>query len=344
MTNNRKFHITALSIFSCLGVVCLHTSSFWSFSKSPNWIAGNLVESFFYFAVPVFLMISGATLIDYRKRYTTAEYFKKRISKTLIPFLFWSIFALFFNMAVYGRESVSLNPLDIINSVINCRYIGIYYFFIILFSVYISIPVLSLIPEESRRKGFLYIIAAAFTVNSLLPFILSFTNSKIQHNGNLNFYACAEYLIFPVIGYYLENYDITAKAKAAILISGFAGLAASFFGTLFLSYKAGEIVSTFKGYVSVPCILYSSAVFLIFKLFPFERLPQFVRSVISFFSGQTFGIYLIHVFLMTVMTECFKFDVRHSIIRLLYAFALFAVSGVVIKILQKVPVVKRIVP
>ena len=92
MATNKKIHITALSVLSCFGVVCMHTGSFLNFAKDLNWIFGNLIESVFYFAVPVFLMISGATLINYRKRYTTMEYFKKRISKTVIPFLFWNIF------------------------------------------------------------------------------------------------------------------------------------------------------------------------------------------------------------------------------------------------------------
>ena len=344
MANAKKFHITALSVFACFGVVCMHTGSFWSFSKSLNWIAGNAVESFFYFAVPVFLMISGATLINYRKRYTTAEYFKKRISKTLIPFLFWSIFALFFNRILWGAGSVSFNPLDIINSVINTKYVGIYYFFIVLFSVYLSIPVISLIPEESRRKGFLYIIVTAFTVNSLLPFILSLTGGRINHNGNFSFYACGGYMFYPIIGYYLENYELSKKAKAAIFTLGFLSLAVHFFGTWMLSWKAGEIVKTFKGYTSVFCILYSSAVYLLFKLFPFERLPKFIISAIEFFSGQTFGIYLIHMLLIRLAISKFNFSPVNPIARLVYAVFLFLLSGIIIKILQKIPFVKRLVP
>ena len=344
MANAKKFHITALSVFACFGVVCMHTGSFWSFSKSLNWVAGNAVESFFYFAVPVFLMISGATLINYRKRYTTAEYFKKRISKTLIPFLFWSIFALFFNRILWGKGSVSFNPFDIINSVINTKYVGIYYFFITLFSVYLSIPVISLIPKESRRKGFLYIIVTAFTVNSLIPFILSLFGGRINHNGSFFFYACGGYLIFPIIGYYLENYELSKKAKAAIFTLGFLSLAVSFFGTWLLSWKAGEIVKTFKDYKTVFCIFYSSAVYLLFKLFPFERLPKFIISAIEFFSGQTFGIYLIHIFLMRISAYKLGFSPINQAARLLYALVLFVLSGIIIKIFQKIPIVKRLVP
>lgn len=74
-------------------------------------------------------MIPGATLIDYRDRCTTAEYFKKRIKKTVIPFLFWSISGIFFLIWRDGKENVSLKPTDIINSIINCKYLPLYFFY-----------------------------------------------------------------------------------------------------------------------------------------------------------------------------------------------------------------------
>lgn len=60
----------------------------WEFSGQTYWIEANLIESLFYFAVPCFFMISGVTLMDYRERCSTREYFKKRIGKTVIPFVF----------------------------------------------------------------------------------------------------------------------------------------------------------------------------------------------------------------------------------------------------------------
>lgn len=339
----KKINLTALSVFACFAVVCLHTSGFWTFRKSIGWIAANAVESFFYFAVPVFLMISGATLIDYRERYGTAEYFKKRIKKTVIPFLFWSAFSMLFSVLLDGSE-ISLNPFELINSVLMYEYNAIYYFFIILYGIYISVPVISLIPRENRQRSFIYITAAAFTVNSLLPFISVLSGGRLTHNSTLNFYACSGYLIYPIIGYYLNNYSLSLKAKLAVLISGFIGLITMFTATAVLSFGAGEIVSSYKGYLSVPCVLYSSAVFLLFKMLPFERFPKFVIKVICFFGGQTFGIYLIHMFLYKAVGKVFDYGLLNPIERLVYAVILFSVSGIIIKLLQKLPFIRCLVP
>lgn len=153
MAANKKQYITVLGILSSLSVVLLHTSSFWDFQKTRGWVAGNLVESVCYFAVPVFIMISGATLIDYRERCTTAEYFKRRMRKTLIPFLFWSIFSVLWS-AFFLSAEVDWSVAGLINSVINCKYMGIYYFFLIIFGVYASIPFSGIFRKKTENPHF----------------------------------------------------------------------------------------------------------------------------------------------------------------------------------------------
>ena len=57
-------YITVLSVLSALAVVFLHANGcFWGFSYEPYWLTANVIESVFYFAVPVFFMDSGANLL-----------------------------------------------------------------------------------------------------------------------------------------------------------------------------------------------------------------------------------------------------------------------------------------
>lgn len=84
----KKIYIQILGVIACLAVVAMHVNGcFWQFSYDRYWITANIIECICYFAVPIFFMISGATLLNYRKRYTTAVFFKKRFGKTLVPFL-----------------------------------------------------------------------------------------------------------------------------------------------------------------------------------------------------------------------------------------------------------------
>ena len=129
-------YIYILNIISCFSVVLLHANtSFWQYSDNPEWAFSNIIESVFYFAVPCFLMISGATLIDFTDKYSLRTYFIKRINKTVIPFIIWSFIGLFYSIITRRIDVMTLNVISIIDGILNAKYIGIYHFFINLFIV-----------------------------------------------------------------------------------------------------------------------------------------------------------------------------------------------------------------
>ena len=73
-------YLTLLSVISMIAVVILHANGcFWAFSTDRYWVTANCIESVFYFAVPIFFMISGATLLDYRDRYDTRVFVKSAL-------------------------------------------------------------------------------------------------------------------------------------------------------------------------------------------------------------------------------------------------------------------------
>ncbi len=348
MAQNKKLYISILSVICSLSVVLLHMSGFWSFKAPANlgWIFSNLIESVCYFAVPVFFMISGATLIDFNKRYTLKEYFKKRFSKTAIPFIFWSIFGLVFIIIRTNSVPSGLTIASFINSIMNCGYTGIYWFFPALFSIYLAIPVFSAINENVRQKTFAYIIIIGTLFNSVLPFIFSFTNGKINFNRAINLPVASGYILFAIIGYYIDKYEIKKTIRYIIYALGLLGLLVHFFGTWYLSNKSGNIDQFFKGYTGVPSILYSAAIFIFCKYFDFNKLPSTLIKVLTYFKGQTFGIHLIHIYLIQIVSKYITFNFRGYIYlyRTIGAIIIFILCGFITKLMQKIPLVKRIIP
>ena len=76
-------YLDVLNVIAMFAVVMLHANGcFWTYSTDRYWFEANIIESVMYFGVPVFFMISGATLLDYRERYSTKDFFIKRIKKT----------------------------------------------------------------------------------------------------------------------------------------------------------------------------------------------------------------------------------------------------------------------
>lgn len=165
-----------MNIAACIAVIILHVNgAFWDGPTKDYWKNCVFAETAFYWAVPVFFMLSGATLMDYRNRYTTIEYFKKRISKTVIPFLMWSFISILW--AVYIVHWLDASEVStwqgVVNTIANTKAMSIYWFFPPLFAIYMCIPALSEIPEDKRKTVFGYIIVSSFVLDSFIPVLAS---------------------------------------------------------------------------------------------------------------------------------------------------------------------------
>lgn len=337
----RKVYIQILGVISSLAVVMMHVNGcFWSFSYERYWITANVIECMCYFAVPVFFMISGATLIDYRSRYSTKVFLKKRFVKTVIPFLIWSIIGMIWCYFVKGISMTSIR--DIIDAIGTSRFVDIYWFFPPLFSVYLAIPVLSCIPEKMRKKVFGYAIAVAFFAQSFLPLI--FNLLQLQYNYSFEMPVVGGYLLYTLLGYWLSHYELNKNVRIGVYILAVAGFSVQLFGTQVLSLKAGEIITIFKDYKNVPCILYAAGVFLFFKNMKNKKVLNLLDRITAPFSKMTFGIYLIHWFVIQTVTQNIDFPVTSIKYRIFGAIGIFLISAIIIKILQQIPIVKRAIP
>lgn len=347
MAKAKKQYLTVLNVIACISVVFLHANTtFWNFAPEKRWVTANLIESVFYFAVPVFFMVSGATLMNYRARYTTREFFIKRGKKTLIPFVAWSIISVLFTWGVYGADAVTWLPLTaLLSDLFNTRYISVYWFFLSLFGIYLSIPVLSAIPEEKRRSVFGYGILAGVLVNVALPFLFGLTKGQLRFNYGFTVPAVSGYVLYLLIGYWIDHYPIRRIWRMALYLLGVVGFVLHFFGTWRYSVQDGAVNHFFKGYLGLPCVMYSVAVFVFFKYFPMDKLPRWVMACFNFLSGQTFGVYLIHYYIIVYISDRVPaVDMKSILFRTVGAIAIYLVSTFAVWVIQKIPVLKNIIP
>lgn len=181
MNINKEYYIDTLTILSCIAVVYLHANGiFWTHPSGRLWLTSNVIESFFYFAVPVFFMISGATLLEYRQRYSTLTFIKKRFLRAFVPFISWSLFAIVVFYITVKRVPNINEILSIPLDIINCKYFSIYWFFIPLFTCYLSIIYLSRIINFFKLSIFL--ILWIFISVSIFPFISSLLHIEINRD------------------------------------------------------------------------------------------------------------------------------------------------------------------
>jgi len=293
----------ALNVLACLSVIAMHCNgAVHVFADTYVWRQSLLVDVLAYWAVPVFIMLSGATLMRYRERYTTKEFLRRRFLKTGIPLVVWT--AVFY---VYYRAEGTITWTGwraLLNSLINFTIVPVYWFFSPLFLVYLSLPVLSRLSDD--RRVLWYMTGLGFASCSVLPFVCSAL--QLTYWGNFAFPMLGGYLIFAVLGYLLYTTELSLWQRIVLY-----------------------------------AVLLAAAVFVFVKYacrYPLFQREKFVRLV-KWLSGASFGIYLIHVFIMEQITYRFSINTLSGWWRLFGAFAVYFVALLLVKVLQKIPYVGK---
>ncbi len=339
----KKPYITLLSVIASFAVVVLHCNGIsLIYEQEPHWFLGNAIENLFYFAVPVFFMITGTTLLDFYERYSIKDYFIKRINKTLVPYLFFSIVGLLYELFV-----IKIIPLEKvgIKFLVGNLMIGnlppVYWFFIPLFCIYLSIPIFAAIPRADKMKVFPIAIIFGLLFNCTLPLLVKLLHITVSIP--LYMYAASGYLIYLFLGYYIANHSFSKSGKLAIIIAGLCGIGIQLFGTYYLSLKAGTLIDTFKGYLNIPCVVYSCMIFLLAKEYG-NKVMEKCRTLFSFLGKYTMAVYLLHWFVMSSLGLLFNFDVTSVLYRLLMPFAVYALSVGIAFVVRKIPFGIKILP
>lgn len=339
------FYLTLLNVISALAVVGMHTNGcFWQFSKEHWWFTANIIDSVFYFAVPVFFMITGATLLDYTKRYDTKTFFVRRLKKTVVPFVFWSLAALL--VRIYFSKDISWDIVTfgyVVNGVLNTKFNNLYWFFPPLFGLYLSIPLFAYLDECKKIAVLKYLAGSCFLLNCLIPFLLMIFKSRIHFPIVIT--VGSGYLLYLILGYLFTKLDFSKKQKRTFYLLAFLGLSVHMCGTYFVSMEAGKVLTIYKGYSNVPCVLYSLGVFLFLKenahwlnIAPF-------RKELKKLKDYTFAIYLLHWFVMHSLIKTFNIDTRSLVYRLGGIFLVTFLCVCITWIIRKIPWLgRRILP
>lgn len=334
-----------LNICACLCVIFMHCNGIvHGFSDSRAWKEALIVEVLAYWAVPVFFMISGATLMGYREKYSTKVYFEKRFIKTLIPFLIWNVINLVLKICKNEIEIdiELLNPIHIFDMVINSSIEPIYWFFIPLFIVYLSIPVLSVLKDNVELLK--YIVVIGLLTDSVFPLIFNILN--ISYNGNLYFPLTGGYILYVIIGYLLATVPLEKKCRYCIYFGGIVGIFIRYGTTYFLSIKEQGLNKLTWGYKNFPAVLLSVAVFVFFKYIEWEKVfkTEMLKNLIRNISSASFGIYLIHMIIIRALLSIFHWNTYGWKWRWGGPFIVYGSALCIVLIIKKVPILRKIVP
>jgi len=131
-----------------------------------QWVTAVGINGISRWAVPVFILITGALMLSDTRPFDLPYYARRRLGKVLIPFLFWSLFyALLSGLSVSGFDSSKVTEV-LSSSPEHATYyhLGFFYYFI---PLYFVIPMFQWLVRQ-QRQDILYLFTALWLFTTVL--------------------------------------------------------------------------------------------------------------------------------------------------------------------------------
>ena len=231
----------------------------------------------------------------------------------------------------------------VVNGITKTSIINIYWFFIPLFCIYLSIPLLATVSKEKKQYVYLYMVVLCFICNICIPFFVNVFNLEFEFPIFIS--VGSGYIIYLLIGYLLSKNDLSLGIRCVIYVLSVLGLLVHIIGTYKASINAGYIINTYKGYNNLPCVIYSVGVFVFIKNISEKITSDLFWKVINYLSKYTFCVYLMQWFIMDFIRNNISFINIYSMwYRLGAPVFIYAVCMVLTIIMRRIPIIRNIVP
>jgi len=342
--NNRIIWIDLIKVIAMFAVVFLHSAAP-ILSKIGHidfsyWMVGNIYDSMVRMSVPLFFMVSGVLLLNYKKE-SLSIFFKKRFFRVVIPLIAWSFIYILFKK--YGSHQDINIIKHLIYSLNRPEYIHLWFLYTII-GIYLFLPILKVFVKCASQNIQIYFIILWIISVSILPFINYFTGLSIKSYMPM----MAGYIGYLVLGYQLAKIEITKKLFYIAIFFMFVSTLGTVFGTYYLSEKAGKYIGFFYDYFSISTLIQSISYFIFLKYIGENVLNRFmiISQAMITISMTSLGIYLIHPIYIAILRKIgiTIFVLHPSLMIPIVAILTFVLSFITIFIIQKTSFGKIITP
>jgi surface polysaccharide O-acyltransferase-like enzyme len=338
------FYIDFLRFIAAIAVITIHVLGpfRYLYGEIPDsdWLAATGLNSLTRWAVPVFMLISGALLLSSEKPFDAKYYLTHRLSKVVVPFIAWTvIYALvggFMLNEVFTGQWDADNAIKILAASPTEPVWYHLWFFYDFIPLYFVIPFLMPVLKQAAPEH----IKLALVAWALLFTMHWFkVDSFLQQNLIL-------YTGYLVLGWYLFNRNNRSQLTLW-LIAGSTMLLLNFFGSWQLAIEKESYSSFYMGYKTLNTAVIAGMLFVLAQAYA-DKIQGKCRAFISLISTYSLGIYLIHPLLLIPVRELdhgfYAFFGSNWIAIPVITLVTLVVSLLLTMTLVKIPCIRRLVP
>lgn len=352
----RTIYFDYLRIFATMAVIMLHTAAGYFSAVDVNgydWFVFNFYDSIVRWAVPVFVMISGALFLS-KKEVPIKTIYSKYVLRMVTAFIAWS-FIYYIGIESPKENLVGLflpGKLDRLIAIVSSHYH--LWFIPMIAGLYMCLPVIRKIAEDETVSNYFLLLSLVFWFSLPWLRVVAFDFG----GGRLNYFLDALYsdlndmnssvslvcgfVFYFILGYKLSRYPFKSRQRIAIYVCGLLGFAFTVIADWAVALKTQAPTINYYGEGCVNVLLEAMAVFVLFKHLPFPQSPRH-EKVMATLSKWSFGAYLVHVLVINALDHWGINALRwnSAIATPFVVFLTFVISFGISGVLNSIPIVKK---
>lgn len=236
--------------------------------------------------VPLFVMISGALLLEPSKKESVSDFYRKRFSRIFIPILFWSVFYIIWG---YFRENVQtpFTASYVIEKLASGKPYYHLWFMYMLLGLYAFTPVFRAVVAYLTTKELVFFIMLAFGIET----IQAMYEALYVGESNLFLTWFLTYTPFYFTGYLVRHCAPTVSTAKLGLITLAIAIASPVLATSVAEHLPRYVAYFYKNLNIMNILLAVSFMFLLSRM----DKPLLGAKLTGEIAKLTFGIYLVHM-------------------------------------------------
>ncbi len=309
-----------------------------------RWTTVDVYQSLGRIGVPLFVMLTGALLLQPSKNESLSTFFKKRWARIGLPWIFWGGAYFAWDFLV---EHQAFTSGAIINGILNGPYYQFWYLYM-LAGLYLLTPILRIFLAHAEDNLVKYLVVLWLLGAAFIPVAGILTTYQL----NNEVLTITGYVGYFVLGTYLLTVQVRRQTLSLFMI---LGVALTAIGTYIIAGTVGGgEMYFFQQYLSPTIILAAVMVFLLLitvKPAPVQKetKPSKVNKFVKLISVNSLPIFLFHVMVLeTIQRGYLGFAINGNTINsiigvpLMTVIVLFVSLGIIL-LLKKIPYVSKVI-
>jgi surface polysaccharide O-acyltransferase-like enzyme len=306
------------------------------YGKVPiaDWWAADFFNAVTRFAVPAFVMVTGALLLH--RDYEIGSFFKKRLSRVVVPFLFWSLVYVcysWYNEEITFGGDVWADIKQVLLLLKNGSSYHLWYVYMLI-GLYFFIPIIGKFVRNATEKEILYFLIVWFAVQLITQPYLS------AYNPSIDMHYFTGYAGYLVLGHYLafKDFGIPHLRRWMVVLFICSVSAVTIGSWLIIPYPKWPGTMFYEP-VNPLIVMSSASIFIIARLTALKLSP-FITRIRDFAGSYNYGIYLGHALILYLLDDqlCISYKLCTPIVAIpLTALICFLITLLMVWLVNKLP-------